>query len=289
MLPRSFLLTPVTCQRSIDAAAASSADVIILDLVEGGLQTDRAEARAQLPERVRHLKSLDRNLLVRINAGSLAPLDLQAAAIPGVCALIMPKIENAARLSELHGILGGAEEANGLARGSVRTVAVIDHPHAVLDAREIACCSTRIMALGFGAGELSAAMGLRPLLESFAMPAQMVALAARGAGLQCVGAIGPLPEAVTSAGLLALATKMKSMGFTGAVVSDPEQIEAINAVFSPELEDLKRAREIVIAFESRGRNRAPLLAAGGGVVERPAYWQARAALAPIRGKPCDIP
>lgn len=289
MLPRSFLLTPVTCQRSIDAAVASSADVIMLDLVEGGPQTDRAEARAQLPERIMHLASLGRNLLVRINGGSLAPLDLRAAAVPGVCALIMPKIENAARLSELHGMLGGAEEANGLARGSVRTVAVIDHPHAVLDAREIACSSTRIMALGFGAWELSAAMGLRPLLESFAMPAQMVALAARGARLQCVGAIGPLPETATPAGLLTVAAKMKSMGFTGAVVGDPAQIEVVNAVFSPEIEDLDRAREMVVAFEGRGRIRTPMRASVGGVVERPAYWQARAALGPLGKKPCDIP
>lgn len=289
MMPRSFLLTPITSQRSIDAAATSSADVIMLDLVKGGPHTDRAEARALLQERIGHLTSLGRNVLVRINGGSLAPLDLRAAAVPGVCGLIMPRVENAARLAELHAILGLAEEANGLARGSVRTVAVIDHPHAVLDAREIACSSTRITALGLGAWELSAAMGVRPLLESFAMPAQMVALAARGAGLQCVGGIGQLPEAATPAGLLALATKMKSMGFTGAVVGDPAQIEPVNAVFSPEVEDLERARDMVVAFESRGRIRAPVLAAVGGVVERPAYWQARAALGPLGEKPCDIP
>lgn len=288
MLPRSFLLTPVACRRSVDAASTSGADVIMLDLVDGP-QTDRSEARALLPERIRHLTSLGRNVLVRVNGGSLAPLDLRAAAVPGVCGLILPKVENAGRLAELNNLLGVAEEANGMPRGSVRTTAVIDHPHAVLDAREIACSSTRIMALGFGAGELSAAMGVRPLLESFAMPAQMVALAARGAGLQCVGAIGPLPEAATPAGLLTLATKMKAMGFTGAVVGDPAQIEAVNAVFSPEVEDLERAQEMVVAFESRGRIRAPVLAAVGGVVERPAYWQARATLGPLGEKPCDIP
>jgi citrate lyase subunit beta/citryl-CoA lyase len=288
MLPRSFLLTPITCQRSVDMAASSAADVIMLDLVEGGPQTDRSAARALLPQRIKQLTSLGRNVLVRINGGSLAPLDLRAAAVAGVCSVIMPKVENPARLSELHSVLNAAEEANGLPRGSVRTTAVIDHPHAVLEAREIACSSTRIMALGFGAGELSAAMGVRPVLESFAMPAQMVALAARGAGLQCVAAIGPVPEAATPAGLMTLATKMKSMGFTGAVIGDPAQIEAVNAVFSPDVEDLERARDLVVAFESRGRVRTPMLAAVGGVVERPAYWQARAALGPMGEEPCDI-
>lgn len=289
MLPRSFLLTPVTCQRSFDAASTSAADVIMLDLVERDPQTDRSEIRALLPERIRHLTALGRNVLVRINGGALAPLDMRAAAVPGVCCVILPKVENPARLAELHALLAVAEESNGLPRGSVRTTVVIDQPHAVLDAREIACSSTRIMALGFGAAELSAAMGVRPLLESFAMPAQMVALAARGAGLQCVGAIGSLPEAATPSGLLSLATKMKSMGFSGAVIGDPAQIETVNAVFSPEVEDLERAQEMVIAFESRGRIRAPVLAAVGGVVERPAYWQARAALGPLGEKPCDIP
>jgi citrate lyase subunit beta/citryl-CoA lyase len=289
MMPRSFLLTPIACQRSIDAALSSEADVIMLDLVGLTPEIDRAEARALLPERVRQLTALGRNVVVRINGGALAPLDIRAAAIRGVCALIMTKIEHAARITDLHALLSAAEEANGLERGSIRTTAVIDHPHTVLEAREIACSSTRMMALGFGVWELAAAMGMRPEFEALAMAAQMVALAARGAGLQCVGAIGMLPEAQTPEGLAAAADRSRSIGFNGAVVVDSAQVSTINAVFSPAAEDIERAREIVLAFEARTTAHEQVRAVvGGGVVERPAYWQARAALGPLGEKPCDI-
>ncbi len=63
------------------------------------------------------------------------------------------------------------------------------------------------------------------------------------------------------------------MGFTGKLAIHPDQVEAINAAFSPTETEIARARSIVAAFAAAPG--AGVVSLDGQMVDRPHLVQAR--------------
>ena len=103
---RSMLYVPANNSSFVNKAHTRGADAIILDLEDSVPASERIGARAGLAECVNIAGQSGTNVLVRINRPlEEAVSDIQAAIMPGVCGLFLPKVESAEHLCLLEELI----------------------------------------------------------------------------------------------------------------------------------------------------------------------------------------
>jgi citrate lyase subunit beta / citryl-CoA lyase len=161
--------------------------------------------------------------------------------------LIVPKVERSEDIAEVERLLDAAGEP---ARG-VRLQALVETAAGLLRVGEIAASSARLEALILGYADLAASLGRAPGVtapESWLYAQETVLVAARAAGLQMID--GPYLEIRDDAGLRQRVEHVRALGFDGKWAVHPNQLTIINAAFTPEAEEIARARAIVDALMS---------------------------------------
>src|ERR1044072_7118447 len=91
---RSLLYVPASAERFIAKAHERGADAIILDLEDAVARSEKAPARAKLPETVKRVGQNGAKVFVRINADlDMIRLDADAAFRAGALGPVVPKGE----------------------------------------------------------------------------------------------------------------------------------------------------------------------------------------------------
>jgi citrate lyase subunit beta/citryl-CoA lyase len=269
---RSLLFLPATSPQLLAKATERGADALIVDLEDAVPPARKAEARPLAAAALRALAARGAEVLLRVNADP-ALLDDDLAAIPRDVALtvMVPKVEAAAQVEAV-----AARLANlGL---GCPIAALIETPRGVLDAARIAA-APGLCALGFGAEDFSAALGLSPAPATLAMPAQLVGLAAHAHGHAFWGLAGSVAETVDMEAFGALVRLSRQLGFTGSVCIHPRQVPVANEGFGPTPEERAWARRVVAAAEeARARGEGAVLL-DGRMIDRPIEDRARRWLA----------
>ncbi len=272
---RSLLFVPADRQRFIEKATTRGADAIILDLEDGVDATGKPDARRRLAESVAVVGTGGAGVLVRINSTlRQAAADLEAAVIPGVHALVVPKVESLGQLNWLSEAVAELEAERGLTAASIGLVAQIESPGGfpVLDelGRE-----PRLWALAFGPEDFCAGSGIKPSPATLSGPCQQLVLACARQGLVPLGfpdSIGNYSDLVHFRQVIERAS---AMGFQGATVIHPDQVAVTNDGFSPSAEALARAKQLLSAWEEHSERGEAVFAFEGEMVDRPVAERAR--------------
>ncbi len=216
-------------------AAELPADEVVIDLEDGVAVADKEAARANLAG-----AKTRGTLAVRINGVRTAWWRDDLAAASNADVIVVPKVESpdeVAAVAELLGAGVGLEVQIETARGLV-------------EVERIAAFGAPLEALVFGPGDFAASIGV-PVLTIGAGASEYalgrIAVAARAFGLQPVD--GPYAALADFEGLEAAARRALALGFDGKWVIHPDQIEPVNAVFTPSAEEAERARQIVAAAD----------------------------------------
>jgi malyl-CoA/(S)-citramalyl-CoA lyase len=276
-LTRSLLSVPGHSRRFIEKAAASPADVVMLDLEDAVAVADKAAARLTVIEALGGLDFGRRTVSVRINALDTPfmhrdLIELAERAGPRLDTLMVPKIDTAADVHVAHVLLDQVEAATGRAR-PIGLELQIETARGLQNVEAIAAASPRVEALHFGPGDFAASIGARTTSIGGAVPdyallsdpdAQgqrsrhmadpwhhvltRIVVAARAAGLRPMD--GPYADYRDPEGLAASAGRAAALGFEGKWAIHPDQIAPINAAFSPREAEVVQARRIVAAMEA---------------------------------------
>jgi citrate lyase subunit beta/citryl-CoA lyase len=270
---RSLLFLPATSPHLLAKATERGADALVVDLEDAVPPARKAEARPMATAALRDLAARGAEVLLRVNAERALWEDDIAAIPPGITVtLMLPKVEAAPQVEALATALA--------ARGQDAPIAaLIETPRGVLEAARIATASPRLCALGFGAEDYAAAIGLAPAPASLGVPAQMVGVAAHAHGLGFWGLAGSVAETVDMDAFGALVRLSRQMGFTGTVCIHPRQVPVANEGFGPTPEEIAWARRVVAAAEeARARGEGAVLL-DGRMIDRPIEDRARRWLA----------
>jgi citrate lyase subunit beta/citryl-CoA lyase len=271
---RSALFVPLADDRFVARAHERGADALLLDLEDSVPLAYKSEARARLPEAVRRLAAAGATVMVRVNsAPDLVADDLAAAAHCPVAAVFLPKVESPAEVRTADQQLAGSD---------ARLVAMLESPASVLAAVDIAKSGKRLAGLAFGSEDYCGVLGIASDKAALDWPAQMLAAAARAHGLAAFGVPGPVAEIADMDKFSLLLEKAKAMGFTGCTCIHPRQVAAANRVYSPSVDEIALAREIIAAFEAAVREGRGAFALHGRMIDAPVVDQARATLARVR-------
>jgi citrate lyase subunit beta/citryl-CoA lyase len=276
--PRSWLFVPADSNKKMMKALASEADAVIFDLEDSVTPAQKAMARellGLLPER----GDAGPERWVRINPlGTDAHRDdlelLEELDVDGV---VLPKAECGDDVADL---------AAELAPRSLPIHAIVTETAAslfgLLSYRD--CCSS-LAAMSWGAEDLSAALGASSkyqaggeLAFTYQMARSLTLAGAVAAEVQPVD--GVFADFRDEPGLFDEARAAASEGFTGKLAIHPAQVGPINAAFTPSIEEITHAREIIAAFELEPD--AGVLSVHGKMVDRPHLIQARRVLARSR-------
>lgn len=273
---RSLLFVPATAERFVAKAHTRGADAIILDLEDSIPPGEKQAARAALPEAVRRVGQGGADVVVRINRPlDLAVADIAAAVVPGVAALMLPKVSGPEHVRLLAEVVAAREAEAGLEVGSTRFVGLVETAAALPQLFAIASADPRMAALGVGAEDLATELGGIPSPDSMYVWAMHCLAAARAAGILPMGSLGNLAKIDDLPAYRAGLRRARELGFAAAACIHPAHVPIINEEYGARPEELDRARRLVAAFEAGVERGLGAVAFEGSMIDLPVVERAR--------------
>jgi citrate lyase subunit beta/citryl-CoA lyase len=276
---RTFLFAPANHARRVEKAFTLGADAVILDLEDAVAVAEKPAARAKAIEA---LQSPRRCLgYVRVNAMD-TPFcygDLLAVVQAGLDGIILPKVETAEGLLTADWLVSQLERERGLAAGSVDIVPILETARAVTNVDAIMKAGSRIRRVAFGAGDYSLDLGVTWSRDERECQhaRDVIVTASRGHGLEA-----PLDSAYArlddAEGLLASARGAAAVGYQGKMCIHPDQVEPVNAMFTPAAEEVAFARRVVTAFAEAEAQGSSAFRIDGKFIDYPILFRARRVL-----------
>jgi (3S)-malyl-CoA thioesterase len=255
---RSLLFLPASNARAIEKAKMLPADMLILDLEDSVRDEDKDEARRMALEAVPAFAG--RQVAIRINVFGSDQFGQDVVAFRNLkeVAIVLPKVELPLQ----------AHDSGRLFAHHV--LAMIETPVGVAGARAIAAETDALIA---GTNDLAAGLGLPAGggRSGLGYSLQAIVLAARVHGKAAFdGVFNGLEDEL---GLERECAEGRAFGFDGKSAIHPNQLAAINRIFSPGEAEIEAARRL-IAAATGGAERHE-----GRMIEAMHVAQARALLA----------
>jgi len=277
---RSLLYVPASAERFVAKAHERSADAIILDLEDAVARSEKAPARAKLPETVKRVAQNGAKVFVRINADlDMIRLDAEAACRAGAFGLFVPKVQTPKTLQELATLLDHVEQSTG--RAETVLVPMIEDPGAVFDARTIAKATPRVFALITGGEDLATALNAEPTPEVLTPPKLLVHYAAKAAGVLSFGLLRTVADYSDLAGIEKSAREARMHGFDGASCVHPAVVPILNKGFSPSEKEIESARRIVAGYDEATAKGLGAIELDGKMIDEPVYQRAKTLLSKV--------
>ena len=279
---RSVLYMPGSNARAIEKARTLAADCIILDLEDSVAPDAKAAARTQVSQAVTAGGFGTREVVVRVNGLDTewwhedlemiasAKSEFSKAQSTKPQAILVPKISRPDELKRVD-----QELANMRADPDIRVWAMMESPLAMLNARDIAAVAqnpqatqARLAAFVMGTNDLAKDTRARIIPGRAPMlPWLMTCVAAaRAYGIDIID--GVYNDLGNPAGFTEECVQARDLGFDGKTLIHPNQIEACNAVFAPNAEEVAQARKVIDAFERPENKDRGVIALDGRMVER---------------------
>jgi citrate lyase subunit beta/citryl-CoA lyase len=277
---RSMLYVPANNSRFIDKAYSRGADAIILDLEDSVPSPERERARSILADSVAKVGQKGADILVRINQPmAVAKADLEAAIIPGVKALMLPKVNDADHVRGLADQVLKLETQRGMAPGEISFVVMIESPAALFRVEEIVGAHPRNKATILGGEDFATAACMTPDPETLFLPKMTVLFAARAVGITPLGMIGTVADYKDLGAVREIIRRSKKFGFEGASCIHPSVVPLLNEEMAPSLEEVEKAKRIVEEYVQARNSGIGAITVGGMMVDVPVADRARNLLA----------
>jgi len=286
MSDRSWLFVPGDSERKLAKAAASGADVLILDLEDAVAPDQKAAARVRVREHLMaHAAARTSRLWVRINPlDTPLALDDLAAVVPGrPDGILQPKTRSVDDVRQLGYYLDAFERAAGLSGGGIGILPVAtETPQAMFSLGDFVRAGARLQGLTWGAEDLSATVGATGNKQAdgqWTAPYQMArglcVFAASAAGVPAIDTL--FADFRDDAGLRTACAEARRDGFSGKIAIHPDQVTAINECFMPSAAEVTHAERVVRMF--RDNPGVAALSVDGAMIDIPHLRQAEKILA----------
>jgi citrate lyase subunit beta / citryl-CoA lyase len=273
---RSLLFAPGNHARRVEKALTLPADGVILDLEDAVAIAEKPTTRAVVTEMFGKPRS--GRLYVRVNALSTewCFADIVAVVRSGLDGIILPKVEHAHQLLAADWVIGNLERERGLRPGAIDLIPIIETALGMSNLHAICGAGARTRRLAFGAGDFTLDMGMtwtRNETELLPHRAACV-LASRAAGLE-----PPLDtvwaDLRDADGFVASAKQAAALGFQGKMCIHPDQVAGANAAFTPDAATVAQARRVISAFEKAEADGLASIQLDGQFIDYPIVQRAR--------------
>jgi citrate lyase subunit beta / citryl-CoA lyase len=284
---RSWLFAPGDSERKMTKAVEGTADIVLLDLEDAVAPENKPLARQMVHDFLKANSAQRGRIWVRINPfdGPYTLIDLAAImpAHPG--GIMLPKVYSRADVERLNHCLSALEVANGIEEGSTPVIVLITETAEAMFHTGSYKGAPRIVALTWGAEDLADSIGASSNKNAdcsysftYELARSLTVLGAAAAGVTAIETISADFKDLEA--LRSRAEKVRRDGFRGMLAIHPEQVDVINAAFTPTEEEIAEAQAIVDIFTANPGVGA--IGYKGGMLDRPYLSRANALLRQAR-------
>ncbi len=270
-LRRTMLFVPGNNPAMVKDAHVYGSDSIIFDLEDSVSPAEKDAARLLVHSALRSIDYGAVEKVVRVNGLDTpwAASDVEAMVRAGIEVVRLPKTEKAEDIRALESMIGAAERAVGRAPGSVRIMAALESPLAIINAYEIATSSPRLVGIALSAEDFVTSMKTTRSpegVELFEARGRIV-IAARAAGVMAIDTV--FTDVADDEGFLREVKLIKQMGFDGKSVINPNQIPLVHAAFAPKADEVLKARRVVEAAREAEARGSGVVSLDGKMIDKP--------------------
>ncbi len=178
--------------------------------------------------------------------------------------IMLPKTREPEEIRETSKLLDDLEKQAGW-KYRIQIESLIETPHALIKAYEIATASDRMCGLVFGIADFAANIGVREIVEhqneNFHYAKQSMVVAAKAAGLHAIDNVylrlwrkedSPERVADLQRGLREKNIGAANLGMDGTWVIHPQQAQICNECYTPNKEQVEEARRVVKLYHEKG-------------------------------------
>jgi citrate lyase beta subunit len=267
---RALLYMPGDDRHKIEKALTLSVDCICMDMEDGVAPNRKAEARRTIATALRELDFGRSEKLARINVvgSGLETEDIQAVLPFHPDGLVLPKVETPEQIQWASEKIEATELACGWPVRSIRLLAGVETPKAILNLKEVAS-HPRLDALIFGGEDYAASIG------ATRTPGALELLYARSAVVAACAANGLQAIDMVSIDFKDLETLSRDahfgaqLGYAGKQIIHPNQVETVQEAFTPDQSAIESAQRLVEAFQVHQAKGSGAFALDGRMIDMP--------------------
>lgn len=271
LLVRCLLFTPANHPDRFEKAKTLGADGLIIDLEDAISLAEKDTARKTAVDYLKTRTSTPgfmqclRVNSIRTRAGLK---DLSALCDQNVRPdiLVLPKVESASEIEIINELL---------APNPISLLPLIESAKGLYHAHEIALVKN-VVGLVFGGADFAADLGATMAWESLYSARAQIVQAAAHAGIAAIDVPYLNLHDADDSGVINEAKAVKAMGFTCKLSIHPKHIKPIIETFSPNQEEIEKAKAIVAAYDAANGNACEY---NGKMIDVPVYRSALRVLA----------
>lgn len=279
-LRRTMLYVPGNNPGMVKDAGIYGADSMMFDLEDSVSLEEKDAARFLVYEALTSLDLPDGEYLVRVNSldSAYGREDLEAVVRTGRVAIRLPKTECAQDVLACEAEIARIERDCGIAVGTTPMMAAVESAAGVLNAREIAAATPRLMGIALGAEDYVADLKTSRSPDGIELQfaRSMVLLAARAAGIDAIDTI--YSDIHNEEGFRQEVRLIKQLGFDGKSIINPRQVNVVHEIYTPTEQEVLQARAVMEAMEEARRRGSGVASLHGKMVDRPVALRARRTL-----------
>lgn len=276
-LRRTMLYVPGNNPGMIRDAGIYDADCIMFDLEDSVSVAEKDSARFLVYEMLRTMEYPGKELIVRVNAldSRTGIDDLEAMVRTRKVAIRLPKTECAQDVVFCDREIERIEKENGIPAGSTRMMAAVESAKGVLNCKEIALASKRLIGIAIGAEDYVTDLKTNRSPEGIELlfGRSMVLLAARAAGIDAIDTV--YSDVNNEEGFRKEVALIKQLGFDGKSIINPRQIKPVHEIYTPTEKEIEKSLAIMEAIEEAHRKGSGVIALNGKMIDKPVVARAQ--------------
>jgi len=268
---RSLQFVPGNRRDMLEKSCTFDADVLVPDLEDSVPPREKTAALKLVEEFIPRLSVRNQKIVVRINSfdTGLTAKELECIVGPRLYGVSLGKVDSDWHIRECSRLLEAHESRLDMQLGSIKLIPWIENAMGVLRAVSIAKASPRVVAIAFGAEDYTNDMSIQRTHdgEEVKFPRSMVPIAARAAGIIALDT--PYVRFRDIPGLRQETESALTLGYKGKFSIHPAQLDTINSVFTPKLDDVEYARRVIEAWKRAESEGKGSLSLDGEMVDAP--------------------
>jgi len=271
---RSLLFIPANSPAMLQNADIFQSDGVIFDLEDAVMLSEKDAAVHLLDNFLKSYAFENLEIVVRINPldSEFSKTELEQIVSDKIDTIMLPKAtsKNTNLLSKLLDKLEKSKKMNK----KIGIIPIIELAYSVLEVQNIASIH-RVNGLLLGGEDLATDLEVERTEGSMELLLSrgLIVLAAKAYKLDAIDT--PYTKTNDEEGLNKDSTLAKQLGMNAKVCIHPNQIETVNTVFSPSIEDIEYARKVVKAEADASSNGKGAFTVDGKMIDKPIIIRAK--------------
>jgi citrate lyase subunit beta/citryl-CoA lyase len=269
----SRLYLPGNSPKMMINAGLHKPHAVILDLEDSVLVSKKQEARLLVRNALRQVDFFGAERMVRINQLPRGLEDLEQVVAHFPHAILIPKCESADEVKQVDDKIRQIGEQAHIDR-ELFLIPIIESSKGIISAHEIAASADAVVALTIGLEDYTADLGVKRTFEgseSFYARSHLINVC-KATGIQAIDSV--FSDVGDTDGLRRTGRDSKALGFEGMGCIHPRQIAVINECYTPDTDEIEKAKKIVMAFEEASRKGIGVVSLGSKMIDPPVVERA---------------